>query len=58
MLLEMSQKPKDFDQHIKRYTASLTTTMVYGWRAVTFDHPDVTAVFEGGNITGKVPKLS
>lgn len=46
MLLDLIRDPSDFRYHIRRYSTSLTTTMVYGWRTPTYDVPYVNEMFE------------
>lgn len=47
MLCEMLDDPNHFLHHIRRYSNSLTTTMVYGWRTRTYDDPNMKQLFEG-----------
>ncbi|KAJ9202740.1 hypothetical protein DTO166G4_7308 [Paecilomyces variotii] len=47
MLFELLTQPKDFLHHVRRYSNSLTTSMVFGWRAPTYNNPDVQQLFDG-----------
>ncbi|KAK5191325.1 hypothetical protein LTR16_007617, partial [Cryomyces antarcticus] len=47
MLYEMLVQPEQFLENIRRYSNSLTTSMVFGWRAPTYDNKDVKQLFEG-----------
>ncbi|KAI9853618.1 MAG: hypothetical protein M1830_006647, partial [Pleopsidium flavum] len=47
MLHEMLQQPDDFLEHVRRYSNALTTSMLFGWRASTYDNADVKQLFEG-----------
>ena len=46
MLFEMSQTPDNFLDHLRRYSNSLTTTMVFGWRTPKNDDPQLVQLFE------------
>lgn len=48
MLLGVLETPSDFIQHLRRYTASLTTQMTFGFRAVTIHDPKFKEAFEVG----------
>jgi len=41
MINDMLDTPDRFLEHIRRYTTSFTTSMVYGWRTPVYDHQDV-----------------
>ncbi|KAL2005346.1 hypothetical protein VTN00DRAFT_2557 [Thermoascus crustaceus] len=47
MLYEFLTQPEDFLFHIRRYSNSLTTSMVFGWRTPTYDNPDIQQLFHG-----------
>ncbi|USW56371.1 Putative cytochrome P450 [Septoria linicola] len=47
MLNDLLDTPHDFPQHIRRYSNALTTSMVFGWRTPTYDHPDIQQLFDG-----------
>ncbi|MCJ1364843.1 hypothetical protein MMC16_003960 [Acarospora aff. strigata] len=47
MLYEMLEDPTHFLEHIRRYSNSLTTSMVFGWRTTTSDDPKMVQLFEG-----------
>ena len=49
MLFEMSQTPDKFLDHPRRYSNSLTTTMVFGWRTPKNDDPQLVQLFDGFN---------
>jgi hypothetical protein len=36
LMNDLLETPEDFFNHISRYTASVATTLVYGFRAATF----------------------
>jgi len=48
MLVDLIQRPEDYRYNIRRYSTSLTTTMVYGWRTPTYDVPYVKEMFQVG----------
>lgn len=41
------EQPELFIDHIRRYTNSLTTQMVFGFRTVSIDDPQLKQLFEG-----------
>lgn len=41
------EQPDLFIDHIRRYTKSLTTQMVFGFRTVSVDDPQLKQLFEG-----------
>lgn len=49
MLYEMLLQPELFLNNIRRYSNSLTTSMVFGWRTTTHDDPKLMQLFEGFN---------
>lgn len=46
MLLGFLESPTDFINHIRRYTASLTTQMTYGFRTTTIEDPRFKEAFD------------
>ncbi|KAL6898673.1 cytochrome P450 [Trichoderma evansii] len=46
MLLGLLDNPKDFLNHIRRYTTSLTTQMAFGYRTAESDDEDLLGMFE------------
>jgi cytochrome P450 len=47
MLLGMLEQPLEFANHIRRYTNSLTTQMVFGFRTLSIDDPKLQQLFTG-----------
>ena len=47
MLHDMLVAPNRCLQNIRRYSNSLTTTMVFGWRTSTYDDDKMMQLFEG-----------
>lgn len=45
MLLGLLDQPREFANHIRRYTNSLTTQMVFGFRTLSFDDPKLQQLF-------------
>ena len=45
MLLGLLDQPFEFANHIRRYTNSLTTQMVFGFRTLSFDDPRLQQLF-------------
>jgi hypothetical protein len=41
MLHDLLQTPDDFLQHIRRYTFSVTTSLVFGTRAASYNSPEI-----------------
>lgn len=46
MLLGFLQSPGDFINHLRRYTASLTTQMTFGFRTVNMHDPRFKEAFD------------
>ncbi|KAK2798791.1 hypothetical protein FQN51_007467 [Onygenales sp. PD_10] len=46
MLSDMLDRPELFVQHLRRYTSSLTTQMLFGVRTCAMDDPFITQLFE------------
>ncbi|KAM0251917.1 hypothetical protein ACHAQJ_007932 [Trichoderma viride] len=46
MLMGLLENPKDFLNHIRRYTTSLTTQMAFGYRTPASDDEDLLMMFE------------
>ncbi|OTB07018.1 hypothetical protein M426DRAFT_54404 [Hypoxylon sp. CI-4A] len=47
MLLAFLEKPDQFIDHIRRFTNSLTTQMVFGFRTISIDDPRLQQLFHG-----------
>lgn len=47
MLLDVLNEPQSFVSHVRRYTNSITTQMVFGFRTDDPNHPRVRQMFEG-----------
>lgn len=45
MLMGLLEKPELFVDHIRRYTNSLTTQMVFGFRTTSIDDPKLKQLF-------------
>ena len=45
MLLSLLDQPAEFANHIRRYTNSLTTQMVFGFRTTSFQDPKLQQLF-------------
>lgn len=50
MLSDMIDEPARFHNHVRRYSTSLVTSMVFGWRSTSFDEPAVKQIYEVRNI--------
>jgi len=48
MLVEMLEDPDLFVGHIRRYTNSLTTQMVFGFRTISLTDPKLIQLFDVG----------
>lgn len=46
LLVGLLEKPDRFFDHIHRYSNSLTTQIVFGWRTPTIDNPRTTKLFD------------
>ena len=46
MLLGILQSPDDFINHLRRYTASLTTQMTFGFRTTSVHDPKFKEAFD------------
>lgn len=46
MLLGFLENPKDFISHVRRYTASLTTQMTFGFRTTSIQDPRFHEAFD------------
>lgn len=46
MLMGLLESPKDFLNHIRRYTTSLTTQMAFGYRTPVSDDNNLLEMFE------------
>jgi cytochrome P450 len=47
MLVGLLEKPDLFVDHIRRYTNSLTTQMIFGFRTTSIDDPKLKQLFHG-----------
>ncbi|KAL9107790.1 MAG: hypothetical protein Q9187_008378 [Circinaria calcarea] len=47
MLYDMLGQPELFLENIRRFSNSLTTSMVFGWRTTTHDDPKLIQLFDG-----------
>ncbi|ROV91859.1 hypothetical protein VMCG_09180 [Cytospora schulzeri] len=54
MLAELLDQPDAFINHIQRYTDSLTTQMVFGFRAVSKDEEHVKEMFQNFSVFNEV----
>jgi hypothetical protein len=45
MLMGLLEKPELFMDHIRRYTNSLTTQMIFGFRTTSIDDPKLKHLF-------------
>lgn len=54
MLAELLEQPDSFVDHIKRYTDSLTTQMVFGYRTVSKDEEHVKELFANFGAFNKI----
>lgn len=46
MMLAFLNEPEEFVNHVRRYTTSLTTQMVYGYRTTSKTDPRLVSFFE------------
>jgi hypothetical protein len=46
LLVDFLNSPDNFNLHLKRFTTSLASTIVYGWRTTSVDLPQVKLLFE------------
>jgi hypothetical protein len=46
MLMGMLETPAHFIDHVRRYTASLTTQMTFGFRTISIEDPNFKEAFE------------
>ncbi|ODV94023.1 hypothetical protein PACTADRAFT_3984 [Pachysolen tannophilus NRRL Y-2460] len=47
MMVDLLNNPDDFHKHLRRYSTSLTTQLVFGWRSPLYEDPKVSQIFEG-----------
>lgn len=47
MLADMVRKPNAYQDHVRRYSTSLITSIAFGWRSLAFNDPDVKAIYDG-----------
>ena len=52
MLLGMLEDPSNFIDHLRRYTASLTTQMTFGFRTTSIQDPKFKEAFDVGTFIG------
>ena len=52
MLLGMLEDPNNFIDHLRRYTASLTTQMTFGFRMTSIQDPEFNEAFDVGAFIG------
>ncbi len=45
MLLSFLEDPTHFIEHMRRYTTSLTTQMLFGFRTTRYDDPKLTQLY-------------
>jgi hypothetical protein len=46
MMLDLLDEPAEFAAHIRRYTTSLTTQMIFGFRTVDKNDPRLLQLFQ------------
>ncbi|KAH8677106.1 cytochrome P450 [Ilyonectria robusta] len=46
LLHDILHSPLDYEHHTKRFTTSLASTIIYGWRTTSVDNPHVKSMFE------------
>jgi hypothetical protein len=46
MMVDFLEKPDRWQDHLRRYTNSLTTQMVYGFRTTSTDDPKMHQLFD------------
>ncbi|OAL53492.1 cytochrome P450 [Pyrenochaeta sp. DS3sAY3a] len=54
MMLAFLDEPEEFVNHVRRYTTSLTTQMVYGYRTTSKTDPRLVSFFENFERWGKL----
>ncbi|KAI5866017.1 cytochrome P450 [Durotheca rogersii] len=54
MLMGLLESPNDFINHLRRYSASLTTQMTFGFRTVTMDDPRIKQAFDSFDRTSEL----
>ncbi|KAK6447166.1 hypothetical protein FP744_10003416 [Trichoderma asperellum] len=54
LLREILDRPDLILESLRRYSNSLSTHMIYGWRTVRHDDPRLLQVFKGFNDVGKI----
>lgn len=47
MLSDMIDRPSAFHDHVRRYSTSLVTSFVFGWRSPSFNDPAVKQIYDG-----------
>ncbi|KAH7383957.1 putative cytochrome P450 [Pyrenochaeta sp. MPI-SDFR-AT-0127] len=57
MLLGMLESPNNFIEHLRRYTASLTTQMTFGFRTTSIDDPRFKQAFDTAAMLDLLPIL-
>jgi hypothetical protein len=51
MMMAFLSQPEDFLKHVRRYTTSLTTQMVFGYRTTSNRDPRLLEFFEVGRVS-------
>ncbi|RTE79885.1 hypothetical protein BHE90_005644 [Fusarium euwallaceae] len=46
LLHDIAHSPQDYEHHTRRFTTSLASTIIYGWRTTSVDLPYVKRLFE------------
>ncbi|KAJ4304905.1 hypothetical protein N0V90_000433 [Kalmusia sp. IMI 367209] len=57
MLLSMLENPNSFIEHLRRYTASLTTQMTFGFRTTSIEDPRFKQAFDTAAMLDLLPIL-
>ncbi|KAK5116824.1 hypothetical protein LTR85_009084 [Meristemomyces frigidus] len=47
MLSDFIDRPSAFHDHVRRYSTSLVTSFVFGWRSPSFNDPAVKQIYDG-----------
>lgn len=55
MLLAILEQPAFFIDHIRRYSNSLTTQMLFGFRTLSIDDPRLKQLFHVCSVTESLP---
>lgn len=46
MLADMAERPDRCHDHVRRYSTSLVTSIIFGWRSLAFDDSEVKQIYE------------